>query len=429
MSGDLMNRAPRATAIGGSVANAMAGVTLTTAPSNVHAYDAFGRLRVAEPLNVFSGAQVVDALPLLFSGAQAGTGATSHVANQSHSTLTVGPSAGSGDFQLRQSRYIPYVPAHAQEMHLTYSADWADNARVVVRTSTSGTPDDTAAIERASWDDPLDGSGPSGLTLDLSQRTILVVDLQWLAVGSIRLGVNHEDVTYWFLTRHHSGSGSIPYMRSATLPVRYEIRMLDATTCAIRLGLFDTNDGPFLEFRKTVGAGDTPTLRQICASVVSSGASDILGVSRVAFNTSLVAVTTRRPLLSYRGTSPYIPLRPSSGDCFSSAQPILCELVANATLTTPSWASGGGNAHFEVDTAATGISGGEVIGGFVVAAASSGGGGGAAKTPGAGGKDVRSQTWLSRLANGNFETLTLAARSLNGSTTDCAGTLGFLEVY
>jgi hypothetical protein len=44
-------------------------------------------------------------------------------------------------------------------------------------------------VAQADWNqDPLDGTGPSGLTLDSSKAQILYMDIEWLGLGTVRTG-------------------------------------------------------------------------------------------------------------------------------------------------------------------------------------------------------------------------------------------------
>jgi hypothetical protein len=69
---------------------------------------------------------------------------------------------------------------------------------VVRRTSTSGSPVDNTAAQ-SSWNvDKLDGSGPSGITLDVTKGNIYEMEFQWFGVGPIRYRINgilvHQEV-------------------------------------------------------------------------------------------------------------------------------------------------------------------------------------------------------------------------------------------
>jgi hypothetical protein len=58
----------------------------------------------------------------------------------------------------------------------------------VKRSSTSGSLVETR-VAQANWNlDKMDGAGPSGLTLDITKAQILWMDIEWLGLGSVRMG-------------------------------------------------------------------------------------------------------------------------------------------------------------------------------------------------------------------------------------------------
>lgn len=82
----------------------------------------------------------------------------------------------------------------------------------------------TAKIARADWTDPMDGSGPSGITIDFTKSLILQIDYEWLGVGSVRFCVVIDGVMYELARYNHSNVGTSTYMTNSNQPIRYEIR-------------------------------------------------------------------------------------------------------------------------------------------------------------------------------------------------------------
>ena len=59
-------------------------------------------------------------------------------------------------------------------------------------------------VTQASWNvDPMNGSGPSGITLDLTKAQILFIDLEWLGVGTVRMGFVVDGNFYVCHKFHH----------------------------------------------------------------------------------------------------------------------------------------------------------------------------------------------------------------------------------
>jgi hypothetical protein len=180
-----------------------------------------------------------------------------HQYDRSSVLLTVG--AGSADSAVRHThRYNAYVPGKSQQITCTFvmgngevnrrkrvgafdnlngiflEQNGTTDLAVVVRSSTSGSPIDNR-ITQGNWNlDTLDGShdkdNPSGVSLDLSKSQILVMDFQWLGVGRVRYGFNIDGQTIYVHEQDHANSLSVVYMKTPTLPVRFEIANTGAVT-------------------------------------------------------------------------------------------------------------------------------------------------------------------------------------------------------
>jgi hypothetical protein len=258
--------------------------------------DAFGRLRVSSPQSLFDSKQVYSAQTELFDTALVGAGSITYQPLRSSTALAV---AGAGDSAVRQSkRYVNYQPAKSQLMFATFvmTGGLAANLRrrvgsfdatngifleadgvslnVVRRTDVSGVVVDNP-VPQASWNlDTMDGSGPSGVVLNLANSQILVVDFEWLGVGTVRIGFVINGLIIWAHEFRNANMLSSVYMRTPNLPVRWEV----------------SSSGP-------AGA-----LEAICCSVMSEGGQEPLGTTRSADN-GIVGVaigTTLSAILSIR---------------------------------------------------------------------------------------------------------------------------------
>jgi hypothetical protein len=233
-----------------------------------NAYDAFGRLRVSNPLTIFDSKNIMSKNTLFDEALTAG-GTATYTANKS--TVNLNVTEVSGDKTIRQSkRVMSYQPGKSLLIFNTFVMNtltanlkqkvglfdvnngiffYADGTalKIVRRTYTSGSPVDTE-ISQSSWNgDKLDGTGASGFTLDPAKSNILFIDIEWLGVGSVRVGfvINGQLITAH--TFNNANSLTTVYMQTANLPIRYEIETAD-----------------------TLAAG-TYTLQQICSSCISEG--------------------------------------------------------------------------------------------------------------------------------------------------------------
>ena len=162
--------------------------------------DAFGRVRVSNPVNEFTSEFQYNLHPLYLDAVVATTGTVTHNANFSAANLNVTTDDGS-KASMQTFEYFRYQPgkslAIAQtfimptqqagtKMQVGYYDDNngfffevkdASTIQFVRRTKTSGSVVDNA-VTQANWNhDKMDGTGPSGQTLDFTKGQILRIDL------------------------------------------------------------------------------------------------------------------------------------------------------------------------------------------------------------------------------------------------------------
>ena len=400
----------------------------TRALSDSPIIDAFGRLRVSNPTDRFNSQFEYNALPLLWETVLVAGGTATHLPNESAVRLRV--TTVSGDKVTRQSRrYIRYQPGKSQFIVMTgvlgaakanvsrrlgyfddengFYFDQSDtDIGVVHREFTSGAVVNHR-FEQSAWNlDKLDGTGPSGVTLDFTMSQIFVIDLEWLGVGRIRYGFNIAGVIIYCHEVLHANDLTTPHTTTANLPLRYEI----------------TNTGT---------AASNSDLLQICQTVISEGGfSDESGLIGSASNgITAISVTTRRPILSIRPKATFNSITnrgeviPLGVSVFTGAQNVFWELVYDGALTGASYASTNANSIVERDIAATAISGGIVIASGFVAAGGAGGKGGGEKA------NITSKLVLgSNIAGDTFVPLSLVVTAFT-STATVHGELSWKELY
>jgi hypothetical protein len=328
--------------------------------------DAFGRLRVSNPTTLFDSKQIYDGQLFLWSQKTIGNATITHNSHLAASVLAC--STSSGDKAIRQSKiYIPYQPGKSFSIKLTgilgslksnvrqrigyfddnnglFFEQDGTNLKVVVRSSTSGSPVNIS-VNQANWNiDPMNGTGSSGITLDMSKVHIFTIDFQWLGVGRVRFGFNIDGKNYYVHEFTHANINTSVYMSTPTLPVRYELENTNTTA-------------------------SSTSMQAICASVVSEGGYTFNGLRRSidrGITTSSIG-TTLTPLISLKLSSSYIrsTLSDFSFDIFNSGNAIFrYGLYLNPTITggtAVSWNTIA-NSYAEYDIARTGaVSGGLLI--------------------------------------------------------------------
>jgi hypothetical protein len=215
-------------------------------------------------------------------------------------------------------------------------------AGFVRRTSTSGSVVGTE-VTQANWNiDPMDGTGPSGKTIDLTKTQILFIQAQWLGVGRVIAGFDIDGVLYPCHQFLNANSLSVPYTQTFNLPVRFEL------------------------LNTAASAGGT--IQFVCCSVQSEGGEEARGFPRSASNgITTIPVTTRRPVLSIRPKATYnsitnrAQIEQEELQLNVTTNSAYYEIVIGGTLTGASWTSVGTDSVAEFDVAATAITGGTVI--------------------------------------------------------------------
>lgn len=392
--------------------------------------DAFGRLRVSNPYTLFEASFTYDTQPLLFEPVQTSSGTVTHDTDSRSAILTAASTSGSVA-ALQSRNYIPYEKGKSQLVKVTFTLGAAvENVRrrvgyfdavngfyleqttaglsLVRRSSASGTLVNTS-FAQASWNiDPLDGSGPSGIELDVTKAQILVIDGQWLGVGRVRVGFNIDGQTFYCHEVLHANRETVaPYMQTFTLPVRWEIESTDTS------------------------AGGT--LQAICCEVESEGGiSSPNGFTFSAANTADVNTsTTRAHLLSIRPATQYPAssglvnrtyIIPGDISVLVQSQPCTIEMFYGATLTGGTWTRPNANSAVEFGVGQTISAVGVPVDTFFAASGASAN----VRAALAGSIDSQYPLALS-IAGDSPQALTIAATTISGSGTARAA-MGWKEI-
>ena len=240
--------------------------------------DAFGRWRVSNPETIFDSKQLYDSAPLVFDDQQTSGGGTGTAHSTAEAATTISVGASTAGARVRQSfMRFNYQPGKSQLIFVTcgefdtatgitkrFGYFDADNGlffeseegtlNVVRRTKVTGSVVDNAVAQSAWNIDKLDGTGASGITLDLTKTQIGVIDFEWLGVGRVRMGFVVDGAIFYCHQFLNANNLTTVYMSTPNLPIRYEI----------------SNDGN--------GAADD--FVHICSSVISEGGMEDNGVVR-----------------------------------------------------------------------------------------------------------------------------------------------------
>lgn len=335
------------------------------------ASDAFGRQRVSEPFTLFDSSHRY-ADNNLWSTATTTGGAAVFNTNQGLVDLNV--TAASGSSVTRETiKVFSYQPGKSLLVMNTFVMSPAKTGltqrigyygvnngfyleqagtavSLVERSFVTGSLVN-APVLQANWNgDKLDGTGPSGITLDLTKAQILWMDLEWLGVGSVRVGfvINGQFIVCH--TFQHANIIASTYITTASLPLRYEIFNTAATSGA-------------------------STLKQVCSTVISEGGYELSGLQQSA-GTSITAprtfavAGTYYPIVSIRLKSTrldaVVVVTATSLLGLGNGKNYQWRIVGSATTTGGLWVDAGATSAVQYNLTGTSASGGRILAsGFV----------------------------------------------------------------
>jgi hypothetical protein len=275
-------------------------VTIKDSPN----LDAFSRLRVSNPLILHNAQFTYDLTPIIFEQITNGSGASiAHDTTNRCALMTFSSTPIGGKAYMQSYEYLPYQPGRSQLALVTFNmiasvanvlkfAGYSDgvngvefqlNGTTKQFTVYSGSGLGNETVTQTNWNlDKLDGTGPSGITLDITKTQILVIDIQALYVGRVRVGFDMGGQIVYAHEFLHANLALYPYIQSANLPIRCGM------TCT---GTVST------------------TMNFVCSAVISEGGAEDINVFGYTFETNAsrtVAVAgtqlmTIRPKTTFNG--------------------------------------------------------------------------------------------------------------------------------
>jgi len=366
-----VNNAPVSNAnplpVTGTLGISTTAVVSTTLPPTQT--DAFARLRVSNPLTLFDSSHRYRDNNL-WESLVVGTGSTvGFVTAQGLINIGVGTTAGCSVIR-ETTKVFSYQPGksllilntfvmNAPKTNLRQRVGYfgVDNGMYleldgntlyfVERSLSTAT---TTRVAQSSWNiDRLDGTGASGITLDITKAQILWMDIEWLGLGTVRMGFVINGQFIHCHSFHHANVIEGTYITTASLPLRYEIANTGITT-------------------------SVSTLKQVCSTVISEGGYELRGLQQ-AVNTPITAPVdlpspagTYYPVLSIRlKTSPnrldaIVILTALSLMGIGNGPEYNWQVRASATTSGGTWVDAGVDSAVEYK-----IDGGTVSGGRILA--------------------------------------------------------------
>jgi hypothetical protein len=215
----------------------------------------------------------------------------------------------------------------------------------VERTLVNGSPSSETIVPVSAWNgDKLNGTGPSGFTLDITKAQILWTDIEWLGLGTVRTGFVIDGKLIHCHSFHHANLITSTYITTASLPLRYEIKNT-GTTASIS------------------------TLKQVCSTVISEGGYELRGSQQAVG----IPIESPRTLGTAGTFYPVIgiKLKTSRLDAIViltalSVMPISTgaynwQIRTSGTTANGTWTSTGDDSSVEYNITGTSYSGGKIL--------------------------------------------------------------------
>jgi len=332
-------------------------------PVEMDVQDSFNRLKVAPPHLLFDSSFQYSLQSKVFIQ-DALIGATiTHDSVRAAARLSCSATPNSRA-RFRSRNYFPYSPAFTNTVTASFNMQgsvtgitkrigmYDENngymleahngiVRVGIRSSIAGS---TNYVNQSDWSvDKMDGSGISGISLDISKQQILVIQYQWLGSGQVTFSFSINGQTYPFHKFNHANILSGLYSKTGTLPVQAEI-------------LNTSGVASYMEFT--------------CCSVVSNGATAQHGhlhsISSGVTPKNMPTTGVSYPIISLRKQSGFtdIPVQILDMNAFSTSQDdFIIQIIHKPTLTGAVWTNVP-NSYCQKDVSATVATGGDIVAEF-----------------------------------------------------------------
>ncbi len=327
--------------------------------------DAFGRLRVSNPLTLFDSSHRYRDNGLWNTATTSG-GTAVFSPNEGLVDLNVTGTAGSQvlretakvfSYQPGKSLLVfnTFVMAPAQtDLRQRVGYFGTDNGiyiqlrgntlSFVERSIVTGIVTESI-VNQAAWNaDTMDGNGPSGVTLDITKAQILFMDIEWLGEGTVRLGFVIDGNFIVCHRFNHANLIASTYITTASLPLRYEI----------------TNEG----------TATAATLKQVCSTVISEGGYELRGTQQAIGTPILTPATfpaagTYYPIAGIRlvptKLDAIVILTAASILGLGNGKNYAWRVLNGTTITGGAWVPIGADSAVEYNLTGTSTTGGRVL--------------------------------------------------------------------
>lgn len=154
-------------------------------------------------------------------------------------------------------------------------------------------------VPRSQWLDPLNGTGPSGFTLDLTRMQMFYIDYSWYGAGFSRFGLRTSkgQISYVFQFTNNNVQFEA-YMRSGNMAAHYESNGITPTTILTSTLAAATSTGGVINVIDTSSFAPSGTVR-----VQASGVSGVVEHISYSSKTASTLVIANRAQTGGQGTA------------------------------------------------------------------------------------------------------------------------------
>jgi len=222
---------------------------------------------------------------------------------------------------------------------------------VLLRNNVLGTPSDARKVYESEWN-----LIPDELSTDFTKTQIFVVDLEWLGVGRVRVGLNINGVTTYIHEFLNANTLDTVYMTTANLPIRYEIE-------------------------NTAAVAAPQSMKQICSTVVSEGgvedtvaypfSLELMDVSIPNGEANAKVIFAARPSLTFKSIENRSKFEPAGYEVIVEGGTVVTQVLYNPTLVGGTWSPyDATSSAIEGNATVSSYSGGVSVGSSIIASGS-----------------------------------------------------------
>lgn len=143
-------------------------------------------------------------------------------------------------------------------------------------------------IPQSQWADPLDGTGPSGYTLDLTRMQMFYIDYSWYGAGFARFGMRTTKGNIAYV--HQFTNNNIQYeayMRSGNMAAHYESNGIGAITTTTATIASGTTTGGVINVASTAGFAPSGIVK--VSNALNTGSVEYISYSAITPTTLVIA--------------------------------------------------------------------------------------------------------------------------------------------